>query len=255
MRIFLAASLLILLLFGCIATSPQQNQQLPTQQLGQPQQGSRPFYEGCAIGMGCRGMMQDDMMGQQAGELGEFKPATSAPIQPTQSVEIPDGGSFSLEAGIIKANLFGKEQFLYGYNSQIPGPTLRVKQDSKITVGFKNGLDQPTTVHWHGIRLDNANDGVPNVTQSEIPPGGAFLYNLTFPDEGIYWYHPHVREEVQQERGLYGVIMVEPKEEAYFSPAGKEERLRAKRTFISSFQRRGGDLSQCTRRGARSAPL
>ena len=221
MKAFFATAITFLLLFGCIATAPQQNQQPERQQTGQQQ--APPFYQECATGMGCRGMMQEGMMGQQAGELEDYRPQTYGQLQQTQDAPLADGARFTLEAGIIKATLFGQEQYLYGYNSQIPGPAIRVKQGSKIYVDFKNSIDQPTTVHWHGLRLQNAFDGVPNVTQPEVQPGGSFTYELDFPDEGIYWYHPHVREEVQQERGLYGVIMVEPKEAGYFSEAGKEE--------------------------------
>ena len=90
---------------------------------------------------------------------------------------------------------------------------------------FSNALDQPTTVHWHGIRLDNRFDGVPELTQEPVPPGGRFIYRLRFPDAGIYWYHPHVREDTQQDLGLFGNILVRSPRADYFTPAHREEVL------------------------------
>jgi len=92
-------------------------------------------------------------------------------------------------------------------------------------VEFTNALDQPTTVHWHGLRLDNRFDGVPEMTQDAVPPGGRFTYRLRFPDAGVYWYHPHVREDVQQELGLYGNILVRSPRPDYYGPAHREEVL------------------------------
>ncbi len=114
---------------------------------------------------------------------------------------------------------------MYAYNGQIPGPLLRVKQGSAVFINVTNRLDAPTIVHWHGLRLDNRFDGVPDITQPPIEPGGSFLYRLDFPDEGVYWYHTHMREELQQELGLYGVILVEPAQAGYYNPVDREEVL------------------------------
>ena len=75
---------------------------------------------------------------------------------------------------------------------------------------FTNETGWPTSVHWHGLRIDNASDGVPGVTQDAIEPGGTFTYTLRFDDPGSYWYHPHVREDVLKELGLAGTIVVRP---------------------------------------------
>ncbi|MFL5531995.1 MAG: multicopper oxidase family protein, partial [Gemmatimonadales bacterium] len=85
---------------------------------------------------------------------------------------------------------------------------LEVGQNSRITVRFVNRLPLPSSVHWHGIRLDNPNDGTPGLTQPAVEPGAELVYHLRFPDAGIYWYHPHVREDLQQELGLYGNLLV-----------------------------------------------
>ena len=98
-----------------------------------------------------------------------------------------------------------------------------MSQDATIYVRFTNELDLPTTIHWHGVRVDNRFDGVPDVTQAPVQPGGAFLYQVRLPDAGIYWYHPHVRPDIQQDLGLYGNLLVRAPDPEYFSPVNREE--------------------------------
>jgi FtsP/CotA-like multicopper oxidase with cupredoxin domain len=111
---------------------------------------------------------------------------------------------------------------MLGYNGSIPGPTLKVQQGSEIIVHVENHGDLDTTVHWHGLRLENRYDGVPHETQAPIPVGGEFTYRIQFPDAGLYWYHPHIREDYTQELGLYGNILVEPADPDYWPPADRE---------------------------------
>jgi FtsP/CotA-like multicopper oxidase with cupredoxin domain len=111
---------------------------------------------------------------------------------------------------------------MLGYNGSIPGPTLQVQQGSEIVVHVTNDGDLDTTVHWHGLRLENRYDGVPHETQAPIPVGGEFTYRIQFPDPGLYWYHPHIREDYTQELGLYGNILVEPAEPDYWPPADRD---------------------------------
>ena len=101
---------------------------------------------------------------------------------------------------------------VWAYDGLVPGPEIRVRQGDTVRVLARNGLDQPTTVHWHGIRLPNAMDGVPDLTQEAIPPGGEFLYEFEAVDAGSFWYHPHVNSTEQQDRGLAGALIVEEKE-------------------------------------------
>ena len=105
---------------------------------------------------------------------------------------------------------------MLGYNGSIPGPTLHVDQGSEITVQVANDGDVEATVHWHGLRLQNLYDGVPQETQAPIKPGETFTYKLRFPDPGLYWYHPHIREDFAQEMGLYAPIVVEPSDPSYW---------------------------------------
>ncbi|HSF95283.1 MAG TPA: multicopper oxidase family protein [Thermohalobaculum sp.] len=104
------------------------------------------------------------------------------------------------------------ETAIWGYDALVPGPELRVKQGGRVTVDFVNALDQPSTVHWHGIRIANAMDGVPGLTQEAVAPGASFTYDFTAPDAGTYWYHSHERSWEQMARGLYGPLIVEEAE-------------------------------------------
>ena len=97
---------------------------------------------------------------------------------------------------------------VWAYNEQIPGPVLRIKLGETVRVNFTNELPQATTIHWHGVRVANAMDGVPGVTQPAIPSGEGFVYQFTPKDAGTYWFHPHVNAAEQIERGLHGVLIV-----------------------------------------------
>ncbi len=101
---------------------------------------------------------------------------------------------------------------IWGYNGTAPGPVLRVRQGDRLRVHVENRLEEPTTVHWHGIRLPNAMDGVPVITQPPIAPGGSFVYEFALPDAGTFFYHPHQRGFEQMGRGLAGALIVEERE-------------------------------------------
>lgn len=123
-------------------------------------------------------------------------------------VELYDGDTLRLTAGFVRRTIGSRTFVMYGYNGQYPGPLIRVREGAEVVVRFRNAIDLPSTIHWHGLRLDNRSDGVPGLTQDPVAPGDSFTYRLRFPDAGIYWYHPHVREDIQQELGLYGNILV-----------------------------------------------
>ena len=123
-------------------------------------------------------------------------------------MQLADGDTLNLIAGRIRRRIHGREYVMYAFNGQTPGPLLVVEHGARITVRFRNELEQPTTVHWHGVRLDWRMDGVPHVSQEPVAPGAEFTYTVRFPDAGMYWYHPHVREDAQQDLGLAGNIMV-----------------------------------------------
>ncbi len=155
--------------------------------------------------------------------VGAFLPSGPAPAaRPRETVRLRSGDTLRLEAGLVQRTLKGKSYTMYAFNGQYPGPLIEVVRGAEITVAFTNRLSQPTTVHWHGIRLDHRNDGVPDLSQSAVPPGGEFTYRLRFPDAGVYWYHPHVREDVQQELGLYGNLLIRADTGETYGPANRE---------------------------------
>jgi FtsP/CotA-like multicopper oxidase with cupredoxin domain len=154
------------------------------------------------------------------------RPATTPPAaRPRRLLHLESGDTLHLTAQLVTRSFKGRHYTMYGFNGQYPGPLLQVARNAEIVVDFTNAIDQPTAVHWHGVRLDNRFDGVPGLTQAAVAPGGHFTYHLRFPDAGIYWYHPHVREDTQQDLGLYGNILVRSPRADYFSPAHREEVL------------------------------
>ncbi len=98
---------------------------------------------------------------------------------------------------------------IWGYEGLVPGPDLRLPRGGRLIRRFVNELPQPSTIHWHGIRLQNAMDGVPELTQAVVQPGEEFLYDFTVPDAGTFWYHSHNQSWEQVARGLYGAIVVD----------------------------------------------
>ena len=149
-------------------------------------------------------------------------PATVPMARPSAIVPLRDGDTLDLTAGLLRRTIHDRTFVMYGFNGQVPGPMIRVAQNATITVRFHNHLDLPSAVHWHGVRLDNRSDGVPGVTQDPVPPGGDFTYTVHFPDAGIYWYHPHVREDIEQSMGLFGNMLVDSPDTAYYSPADRD---------------------------------
>jgi FtsP/CotA-like multicopper oxidase with cupredoxin domain len=151
--------------------------------------------------------------------------ASGARARPSSVMRLVNGDTLHLTAGLAQRRIGGRLVTLYAFNGEIPGPTISVQQGSEIVVDFVNQLDQPTTVHWHGIRLESRYDGVPDLSQPAVTPGGHFIYRVRFPDAGLYWYHPHVREDVQQALGLFGSLLVRSPRTDYFGQSNREERL------------------------------
>jgi FtsP/CotA-like multicopper oxidase with cupredoxin domain len=136
-------------------------------------------------------------------------------------VELGDGDKVELRIAPIAKRIGDQTVRMLGYNGSVPGPTLRVREGSEVGVDVANEGDLEATVHWHGLRLDNRYDGT-HETQTPIPIGGTFSYRINFPDPGLYWYHPHIREDYGQEMGLYGNILVEPADPDYWPSAHRE---------------------------------
>jgi FtsP/CotA-like multicopper oxidase with cupredoxin domain len=121
-------------------------------------------------------------------------------------------------------------------------------------VDVRNDGDVETTVHWHGLRLENRFDGVPHETQAPIPIGGGYSCRVQFPDAGFYWYHPHMREDFAQEMGLYGTIVVEPTDPAYWPAVDREltltlDDLLVEEGHVAAFSRSGPNFTAMGRFG------
>ncbi len=152
-------------------------------------------------------------------------PAEFPRARPHEIVALADGDTLHLSAERVRRTIKDHTFIMYGFNGQYPGPLIRVEQGAEITVLFTNRIGRPTTVHWHGIRIENRFDGVAGVTQDPVLPGESFHYSVRFPDAGIYWYHPHVRSDIQQDLGLYGNMRVDAADPNYYGPANDEEML------------------------------
>ena len=139
----------------------------------------------------------------------------------SQVVELGDGDRFELRIAPVAKRLGEDTVRMIAYNGSVPGPTIRVREGSELVVDVVNEGDLEATVHWHGLRLENRYDGT-HETQAPIPVGGSFSYRISFPDPGVYWYHPHIREDYGQELGQYGNIVVVPAESDYWPPAHRE---------------------------------
>jgi suppressor of ftsI len=145
--------------------------------------------------------------------------------RPTDTLRLRSGDTVTLTATPVRRVIAGRSVVLYGYNGEVPGPLLQVSQGASLVVRFRNAIDLPTAVHWHGVRVDNRFDGAVGLTQDAVPPGGTFYYTVHFPDAGVYWYHAHDREDVEQASGLYGNILVTPRSPTYYAPANQTDVL------------------------------
>jgi FtsP/CotA-like multicopper oxidase with cupredoxin domain len=146
-------------------------------------------------------------------------------VAPMRVAELRDGDTLRLEASMVRRDIAGRPTVTYAFNGQHPGPLLRVAQGATIVVDFVNRIDMPTAVHWHGVRLENRSDGAIGVTQRAVNPGERYLYRVHFRDAGVYWYHPHHREDVQQDLGLVGNMLVAPRAAGYWNRVDDERVL------------------------------
>jgi FtsP/CotA-like multicopper oxidase with cupredoxin domain len=154
----------------------------------------------------------------------------------TSIVDLEDGDTVEMTAEVVRKTIGNREYAMLAYNRSIPGPILRVPQGANISMVFTNNTSMETLLHSHGLRLDNTFDGT-HFVQDAIAPGEVFTYALTFPDAGMFWYHPHVREDSAQDLGLYGNYFVTPQEEGYWSPVNQEIPL-----FVDDLRIENGEI-------------
>lgn len=106
----------------------------------------------------------------------------------------------------------GQPTTAWAYNNQVPGPELRVREGDLVRVIFTNNLPEPTTIHWHGVNVPTSIDGVPDISQPPVPPGGTFTYEFIATPAGTRWYHAHFAEHTQLQLGLYAPLIIEPRD-------------------------------------------
>ncbi|MDE0172703.1 MAG: multicopper oxidase family protein [Defluviicoccus sp.] len=126
-------------------------------------------------------------------------------------------GAMRLRAEPVAVRLLPDEEghgptAMLGFNGRTPGPEIRAVEGGRVSVAFENGIGQPSAVHWHGIHIDNAMDGVPGLTQDAVAPGATFEYDFAAPYPGTYWYHAHHRSWEQVAQGLYGPLIVDERD-------------------------------------------
>ena len=138
-----------------------------------------------------------------------------------ETVELEDGDSYDITAEYVQKEVGNRTLRMLAYNRSVPGPFIKAPQGAEVTINFTNNTDLDQTIHSHGLRLDNLSDGVPGVTQNTVLPGGSHTYTIKFEDAGVFWYHPHTRDDYGQELGLYGNYLIDP-ESGYPSEVNRE---------------------------------
>ena len=139
----------------------------------------------------------------------------------TQVVQLERDDHFPLTVEPVVKRIAGSAVRMLAYNRSVPGPTIRVEEGVQVVIDITNRGDLEATVHWHGLRLDNRYDGT-DLTQHPIAVGDSYQAVLTFPDPGVYWYHPHIRADYGMEMGLYGGVVVDPADADYWPPRHRD---------------------------------
>jgi FtsP/CotA-like multicopper oxidase with cupredoxin domain len=119
---------------------------------------------------------------------------------------------FDLDASVIRWNILPRVQVAaYAINREVPGPRLELTEGDHVRINFTNHLPEPATMHWHGLVVPNRMDGPGYITQDPVPPGGRYVYEYVVQQAGTYFYHSHTRPDRQQALGLYGALIIHPK--------------------------------------------
>lgn len=141
--------------------------------------------------------------------------------KPMPVLEARNGDTVRFTVSYVAKRIGMAKVRMLAYNGSVPGPVLKVRQGDSVVLVLRNETDLPTSLHSHGLRLDYRDDGVPG-PEGAPGPGGTHIFHLRFPDAGIFWYHPHVREDYQVDLGLYGAYLVEPADSSYWPPVDRE---------------------------------
>jgi manganese oxidase len=170
-------------------------------------------------------IMTRDTPGESMRDMAAVDPNTisfTAPVDARGDQElaprIEDGVKvFDLEASVIEWHILPDEPVLaYAFNHQVPGPRIRVTEGDRVRINVTNNLPESTTVHWHGLIVPNAMDGPAEITQDPIQPGETYTYEFVTEQRGTFFYHSHDHVDRQQALGLYGALIIDPREPSDF---------------------------------------
>jgi FtsP/CotA-like multicopper oxidase with cupredoxin domain len=172
-----------------------------------------PLLIGLAGPVGCAGQAAGPIPdGQPPGWDDDIRIASATDLDPDPNVV-----EVALDARLAPLSFVpGGPTMMWTYGGQVPGPLIRARAGDRVVVHFTNALPEETTIHWHGLRIPAAMDGMPDLSQPPIQPGGGFDYDFVVPDASTFWYHPHVDAAIQEGNGLYGPFIVDDPAE----PAG-----------------------------------
>ena len=168
-------------------------------------------------------IMEFNTPGETMRDMGAVRPRDVSYVAPADArgdqvlqPKIENGVKiFDIEASVIRWNILQNVTVdAFAYNRQIPGPRLELTEGDRVRINFRNALPETTTVHWHGLILPNAMDGPAEITQAPIPPGGSYTYEFTVGQSGTYFYHSHDHSDRQQALGLYGALIIAPRDPA-----------------------------------------
>jgi FtsP/CotA-like multicopper oxidase with cupredoxin domain len=155
--------------------------------------------------LGCAGEMTEPDNGQPPGWADGIRATPAADINPDPNIV-----EINLEAHVAPQSYVpGGPTPMWTFDGGVPGPLIRARVGDRVVVHFTNNLAEETTIHWHGLRIPAAMDGMPGHSQPPIQPGGTFDYDFVVPDASTFWYHPHVNSAVQEGNGLYGAFIVD----------------------------------------------
>ena len=169
------------------------------------------------------GQAMRDMAAVDPTEVSYRAPVDARGDQPL-SARLENGVKvYDLETSVIEWNILPYERVMaYAFNRQVPGPRITLTEGDQVRFNVTNRLPEPTTIHWHGLVVPNAMDGPAEITQEPIPPGGSFVYEFTVRQAGTFFYHSHTEVDRQQALGLYGALLIQPKDPSQVPPADQE---------------------------------
>jgi FtsP/CotA-like multicopper oxidase with cupredoxin domain len=165
-----------------------------------------PWVTEVYFGLSCATTRRKLLLASAVGTLASSLPACSARAGVSSETRLTAApGRVTFLAGQTQTEV-------WNYNGSVPGPVVRLQQGEPARIIVENRLAEDTTVHWHGVRVPNAMDGVPGLTQPAIKPGEMFTYEFTPPDAGTFWYHSHANSLEQLGRGLAGAVIVQERD-------------------------------------------